>query len=259
MNYGLQISASGAMTAFARQDILSNNLANLETTGFKPSTVFTQQREAVRQEDDLPLLDSNAMLERLGADALLAPVRTVFSQGPLEETGNPLDLAVQGEGFFAVQQSGPDGDAVRFTRDGRLTINDDTGELIMATTGLPVLDTASQPIRITGDGPVAIDAEGTIRQNGAPVARLGLFDVADRNQLNKLGANLFDLRGATPERVDFGTGRVRSGFLEGSSVNELGAIMQITAAGRAVSTNIEMVSYHDQMLSSAIGRFARSA
>src|SRR5262249_40596405 len=81
LEYGYNLAASGMLTAMFRQDVASNNLANLETTAFKPDRAFTIPRAAARIEDKLFNLPSNKLLERLGAGVLLAPTRTTFEQG----------------------------------------------------------------------------------------------------------------------------------------------------------------------------------
>ena len=146
MNYAACISASGAIAALNRQDVLSNNLANVGTVGFKPDIPLARQRAAERREDGRFELPANEMLERLKSGVMIVPNAVDFTQGTLESTGNPLDLAIQGEGFFAVRESTPSGEAVRLTRDGRFTQNSDG--VLVTTTGLPVLDDSDRPISI---------------------------------------------------------------------------------------------------------------
>ena len=122
MNYGSQLSLSGVLTALHRQDVATNNLANLNTVGFKPEIAMTRQRDVVRAEDGQWALPSDAMIERLGAGVQLAPTLTNFTQGTVAPTGNDLDVAIEGSGFLVVRDA-TDGaaDRIRLTRDGRLT------------------------------------------------------------------------------------------------------------------------------------------
>lgn len=103
MNYGLQISASGVLTSMYRQDVLANNLANMSTVGYKPDVPTTMLRDPARIEDDLGFMPSNDLIERLGAGVLSAPNRVSFAQGALETTNRPMDLAIEGDGFFVVR------------------------------------------------------------------------------------------------------------------------------------------------------------
>jgi len=255
MNYAMQISASGALTAMYRQDVLTNNLANVNTVGFKPYTPVARQRDHVRGEDDLWHLPSNDLLEALGAGTHLAPNRISFRQGPIERTGNPLDVAVHGDGFLTVGDMENNTPVVRLTRDGRLTLNA-SGELVMAASGHPVLDDAGNPIRLDpGAGPIAIDARGGVTQNANPVARLGFADVGDRQRLTKLGDSLFAIEGNQALRQ--ASGRIEQHAVEGSAVNEIDAIMGVTNAASAAQRNLEMIQRFDQLMDRAINGLGR--
>ena len=117
MNYGLQIAASGVLVQMHRTDVLANNLANIDTVGFKPDWAGALARDPARREDGLLGLPSDALVERLGAGVLAAPTMTSFAQGPIRQTGRDLDAAIRGTGFFVVGgESGPA--SLRLTRDG---------------------------------------------------------------------------------------------------------------------------------------------
>lgn len=257
MNYGIHISASGALTAMYRQDVFANNLANLDTIGFKPDVPAAMQRDPARVEDSLPFMPSDRLLERLGAGALSAPNRISFSQASLESTGQPFDLALQGDGFFVVRADGQSGaDRLRLTRDGRFT-RDPSGRLVMATTGLPVLDTQNNPVLVPDGAAVRVDADGAVRQGDRLVARLRVVDVPGRDALVKEGHSLFRapasvMDGATPSRA-----LVRQGFLEGSGVDAFRAMMQVTGAGREVDGNMSLIAQHDRMMERAINTLGR--
>lgn len=255
MNYGLYISASGALTNMARQDVYSNNLANVTTAGFKPDVFSIQTRQAVRQEDNLGYLDSNAMLERLGGGVLPMPTRIDLTPAALERTGNTLDIAIDGDGFFAVRAGTAD-DPVRLTRDGRLTLNSQS-ILVRATDGAPILDANDAEIRLDPTAPPTIDTDGTIRQNGAEVARLGVWTVPDANSMIRQGQGLF----TTPEPLDdariHADGVVRQQHLEMSGVNPIQALMQVTSASRAAQSSFRMISYFDNTMSMAISQLGR--
>ncbi len=259
MNYGLQISASGALTALYRQDVLANNLANINTPGFKPDVPAVRARPCVREEDGLSYLPSNKLLERLGGGVQLAPSEIQFDQGPLEDTSNPLDIAIQGDGFFVVRaQTTGSADRLRLTRDGRFTL-DSSGRLVMASTGMPVLDTQNRPIEIKGTGKITIGADGQIRQGGAEVARLNLVDMPDRKGLHKAGNSLFVAPAAAMGNLKPATGTMVQGSREQSAVDEIRAMMDVQEAGRAASANLNMISYQDRMTERAIAQLGRMA
>lgn len=245
------------MTALYRQDVLANNLANMDTPGYKPDIPSTRPRAAVREEDGLPFLPSNKLLERLGAGALLNPNLVNHSSGGIKDTGNPLDVAIQGNGYFSVRESaGTTGDRVKLTRDGRFLRNS-AGDLVQAASGLPVLDTQGRTIRLKGEGQLRIDADGTIRQGGASIARLSVVDVADAAQLAKQGHALFGAPATQLENAKQSGATLKQGAYEDSGVDEVKTIMQITNTGREVDANISMIQQHDRMLDRAINMLGR--
>jgi flagellar basal body rod protein FlgG len=256
MSYGLQISASGVMTAMYRQDVFANNLANMDTVGFKPDVPTSRPRDAVRQEDGLMHLPSNALLERLGAGALLNPNRVSFSQGAVKPTGNPLDVAIEGEGFFVVRQiADTSGDAKRLTRDGRFTRNAE-GQLVMAAGGLPVMDRGGNPITL-GPGAVTIDGDGSVRQNNEIVAQLDVVELSDPSRLRKEGHSLFVGSSEVMASLKPATGSLRAGALEDSGADEVRALMQMTSASREIDANVALIQQHDRMLDRAINVLGR--
>lgn len=255
MNYGIQISASGALTSIHQQDAMSGNLANLGTAGFKPIFAGTQFRQAVRQEDGLFNLDSNEMLERLGAGVLSAPNRINFAQGAIELTDAPLDVAIDGSGFFLVDHDGEQA----LSRDGRLTINQ-SGTLVQSATGRAVLSSSNTPIQIDPQqGEIVIHGDGLITQQDQIVGQLALADVPDRSILKKHGEGLFVSHYDTPLTIQDGTGAFKQGAIESSGVNEIDAIMKIQSASRSAQSNIGMIDMQNQMMDRTINTFGRIA
>jgi len=258
MNYGTQISVSGILTALHRQDVATNNLANINTVGFKPQLAMTRQRDPVRIEDGVSGIPSDAMIERLGAGVHLMPSMTTFGQGTLRTTGNDLDIAIEGDGFLLVRDaSDGSSDRVRLSRDGRLARSAD-GLLVQASSGLPVLDRSNREIEI-GQGPVEIDEDGVITQGGARVAVLGLVDVENRRELKREGEGLYAAGASDLNSRTQATGRIRQRALESSAVDEIDALMDVTSAARDVSANLGMVQYQDRLLDRAINTLGRVA
>lgn len=254
MNYGLHISASGLSAQIARQNVLSNNLANVHTTAFKPDVFALRSRPAARHEDGLGLLPSNALLERLSAGVMPVPTRINLAQGPLERTGNPLDLGIEGPGFFVVR-AGPGDDGLRLTRDGRFTLSPD-GRLVRSADGLAVLDTSGQPIRVDPSRPVSIGEAGEIRQNGAIVARITLVSVNDPSRLSKAGGGLF--RAPVNEALSPAAGRIVPEFVEASATNAIDAMVAVTSASRAVAENASIITRINEMMGHAVNTLGRA-
>ncbi len=255
MNYGMQISASGALTAMYRQDVLANNLANVNTSGFKPDIPHARQRDAVRQEDGLSFMPSNDLLERLGGGVQLSPTQTKFEQGPIEMTGNPLDLAIKGDGFFVVRaQTSGSTDRMRLTRDGRMTLNS-SGRLVLASSGMPVMDVQNRPIDLTGSGKITISSDGKISQGGVEVAQINMIDVPDRTALHKVGDNLFQATADAMASATHAKGTMLQGAKEGSAVDPIRAMLDMQEAARASTANLNMITYQDRMNDRAISQF----
>ena len=262
MNYGMQISASGAQTSMYRLEVAANNLANLNTPGFKPDMAAVRQRDTARVEDGLFGMDSNRLLEMLGAGVQAAPNRVKFGQAQLRSTGNPFDLAIRGDGFFQVatgRGNGANDSGVRLTRDGSFTRAGD-GRLVTAADGLSVLDTGGNPIIIPDDARVNITEDGVVSTRRGIIARLGIVDVANRDTLTKEGNALFRMDMRRPDGQPFAsTGRVSQGHLEDAMVNEISALMSVTSASKSVESNMGMIASHDRMMEMAISRLGRSS
>lgn len=259
MNAGLYISASAAIANMYRQDVLAGNLANVDTVGYRPDFPLLRQRDTARIEDGLGALPSNALLERLGAGVMAMPSTISFSQGDLKATGNPLDVAIEGDGFLLVGDTSEDGrPEIRLTRDGRLTL-DESGRLVLAASGHPVLSVGGAPIMLDPARDVAILPDGVIAQDGRPVAQLDLADVHPRVSLRKIGGGLLAAPPQVIERRQPAIGRLHAGYVEGSGVNEIAAMMQITGASNAVSGNAAMIQHHDRLMDGAINRLGRIA
>lgn len=259
MNYGMMISASGALTSWHRQQVLTNNLANINTAGFKPDIASVRQRDVARVEDGLMSMPSNALLERLGAGVMLMPSATSMVQGALQETGRPFDLALEGNGFFVVAQRGQNGqEQLRFTRDGQMTRNSE-GRLIHAATGHEVMDENDRAIDVPGQGEFFVDDQGWISAGEIRIAKIQIAELADPSQLKKLGANLFGAEPMVMEGRRPGNATIKQNFIEESAVNEIAAMMAVTGASKDMSANIGMITYHDKMMDRAINSLGRVA
>jgi flagellar basal-body rod protein FlgF len=256
VNYSMQLSASGVLSSLYRMDVLANNLANSTTTAFKPDLPMLRQRDTAKVEDGLGLVASNELLERLGGGVMPVANEISWEQGTLQSTGNPFDLAIEGDGVFVLRERSELGtDRLRLTRDGRFT-RDPRGWLVSVTKGMPVLDVANRPITIPGEGPIQVDADGTIRQNGVEFARIQLAQV-DKAGMSKLGHGMFQ---ATSEALSGrrpATGVIRQATLEGSGVDAISTMMALTEAGRAAESNFGLIQNADRIMDRAINGLGR--
>ncbi|MFA9478998.1 flagellar hook-basal body protein [Phycisphaerales bacterium AB-hyl4] len=259
MNYGLYLSASGVLTNMYRQDVFANNLANAQTAAFKPDMPSIRQRDPQAVENQFGGDVSQRLLEKLGGGTLVGPQRIDFSPAKLQQTGNPLDVALTERGqFFAVEVQNPRTGAVenQLTRDGRFTRNGHS-ELVTAT-GHRVLDVNDQPIVVPGEAMVEIDTEGRVLQAGGEIARIQVAQVDDTDQLVKRGGNRFVFKDADARQLAANPA-LQSGFIEASGVDPIKALMQMIAATKAVSGNGEMIRYHDMLMDKAVNTLGRVA
>ncbi|MFI5377897.1 MAG: flagellar basal-body rod protein FlgF [Tepidisphaerales bacterium] len=244
MIYGLYASASGVRASSHRLDVISNNLANSETTGFKRDLAIFQERRTAAAGDGLnPAQHSNPELEKLGGGMLVGQTSVDFSQGDLESTAKPLDFALQGRGFFAVR----DGATTALTRDGRFATSKD-GYLVTATTGHRVLDTKGQPILLKKDVPITIGGDGSISQGHDVMGKVGVFDVPDPRELTKSGQGL--LQGPDlGRRLKAGDATIVNGALEQSNADPMRELASLMDASRTLEANANLIRYQDQTLS----------
>jgi flagellar basal body rod protein FlgG len=241
MLYGLYLSASGMISSAYKQDVVANNLANSETVGFKRDVASFKERLTEAQQRRLPGR-SNAMLEMLGGGILARPTLVDSRQGEVEPTGNALDVAIEGEGFFAVKNAAGES---RLTRNGQFAVNK-SGHLVLANgEGQSVVDPAGQPIRLLPNIPVVIAQDGTVTQSGQATGRIGVFDVADRAKLAKKGGGLI---AHADQPLVAGKGQLRSEFIERANVDPATELADLMEAQRQLEANANMIRYQDQTL-----------
>lgn len=236
MDRGLAIAASGMLAELARQDQIANELANASTPGYKPA------RSAQASFGALLVANSatGQAIGTLDAGVSIAATTTSLAQGPLAQTGQPLDLALSGDGFFAVQT--PDG--VRYTRDGQLT-TDGQGRLTTAA-GLPVLDPSGRPLVVGADpAAVTVAADGAVSVAGKAVGTIAVVSLADPT---RQGATLFaGTAGARPQ----GT-QVVQGSLEGSNVDAAQAMIEMIVSLRSFEASQKVINAIDETLGRGI-------
>lgn len=226
MDNTLYVGLSNQLLLERELDIAANNLANVNTTGFKVEQLMATPDPAT---PPTPPGGAPAMILFVADNG----VARDFSQGPLQQTDAPLDLAIMGQGFFQVQTA----NGTRYTRDGRFA-KDNQGRLVTQG-GDPVLDASSAPISLNPQGGTPmIGGDGTITQtvpgqpNAQVVGRLGVVSFADLSKLSKEGdGDYSEASGQTAQPV---TGQVlRQGMLEGSNVQPIIQVTDLIRISRA--------------------------
>lgn len=256
MNYGLYLSASGVLTNMYRQDVFANNLANVQTVGFKPDFPAIRQRDPEAVENGLGFELRRPVLDELTGGSLAARQRISFAPGLIQNTSSPLDAALTGRNAFFVARSAQGDDSLFFTRDGRFTRNEE-GYLVLASSGHQVLDANDQPIRIDQPGPLQIEPSGKVSVAGQAVAQLQITGVDNLDRLVKQGQNLFRATGGDDARTDPDSRQLHVGAIETSGVDPIRALVQMIDASRSVGSHGEMIRYHDMVLDRAVNVLGR--
>ncbi|HEY4199861.1 MAG TPA: flagellar basal-body rod protein FlgF [Devosiaceae bacterium] len=233
------ISLSRQIGLQRQMDIVANNLANMNTTGFKSEDLlFKEYQMPVARDRDFSFSD-----QKLSYTEDWGTVRDM-SAGAIEQTGNPLDVAAEGPGFFAVQtQQGE-----RYTKGGSFQL-DPTGTLVDLD-GNPVL-TESGPVKFdVADSDINIAADGTISTSDGPRGRLKMVEFADPQTLEHQGDNLFSGTGGTPAAKT----HVLQGSIEKSNVSGVTEMSQMVRVTRAYETLANLMEQQNDLRRSAIQR-----
>jgi len=248
MNYGLYLSAMGVLANSQRQDVIANNLANAETVGFKKDlALFKEQRTEAQLRGRAH--QSNDLLEPLGGGLVPSGTTLDLSQGPIENTSNPLDVAIVGDGYFAVRN----GENLMLTRAGRFQV--DRNGVLATDAGHPVLSEKMTSITIS-PGAVNIGKDGIITQNGQTVGRLGVFSVSDPKLLAKRGANLMSYPDIE-RSLKASDAQLRNEALEQANCEPTTELAALMDAQRQLEANANMIRYQDQMLSRLVNDVAK--
>ena len=224
------------LTELVRQDALASDLANASTPGYKPEVSSQASFGDVLNSSS----GSSQPLDAVGYGAHIAQTRVDLTQGPLQSTGQPLDVALDGPGFLSVQT--PQG--TRYTRDGQRAV-DAQGHLVTAT-GDAVLDPQGKPISIGSHAAdLTIAGGGDITAGGKPLGTLGIVSLAG---VSKIGDNLFTgTVGSKP-----GGTTVTQGSLEGSGVNPSSVMLDMIVSLRAYEASQRAIHSIDETLSRGI-------
>jgi flagellar basal-body rod protein FlgF len=247
--YGLYQSAAGMLVNQYRQDVTANNLANVDTVGFKRDIPSFSERLVESQMNRSA--SRNPVLDGQTGGVWSAPTYTDWQTGPADVTGNNLDAAITGRGFFAVQAEG----GVRYTRDGQFTINSQ-GQLVTTQDGLPVLNQQGSPITLGDDAKtVSLTPDGKVMVNGQPVADLQVAGFDDLSGLHKVGRNLV-ASDAQPRMLQ---PNLRVKTVEKSNVDAMTEMASMIEASRAYQINAQMVTIQDSTLTRLLSEVARPA
>ena len=252
MDPSLRTAATGMRAQQLRTEVIANNLANVNTTGFKRSRAHFEDLlyQTVQGSTTVgsPEAGTTPAIQ-VGRGTHLASVQRLHSQGPLEQTGRSLDLAIEGEGFFQIQLPGG---GVGFTRDGSFTISD-TGTVVTQE-GYSVVPGIKVPLDA---GALTISRTGivTVETGNGEVSELGRLELArfaNPSGLLSMGENIYTETPASGEAIvgfpsEDGIGRLLQGSLEASNVEIVQEMVDMIAAMRAYEINSKSIQNSESM------------
>ena len=244
MDNTLYIGLSRQMVLKREMDIVANNIANADTTGFKFESLMTKENPG----PPAFTLGGPRPIKFVSA----AGVARDFAQGGLRRTEAPLDLAIEGKGFFKVNTKAGE----RYTRDGRFR-TDDTGRLTTQG-GDVVADEGGGEITIDPAkvGEVTISADGVVSQGAERIGKVGVFDFASYSALEKSGDNLYQ-NASNQQAAPATEAKLRQGMLEGSNVNPISQITRMIEVSRAYEQITQMISAEADLSRNSVARLGR--
>ncbi|MFN7906311.1 MAG: flagellar basal-body rod protein FlgF [Pseudobdellovibrionaceae bacterium] len=253
---GIYTALSGAMAQSQKLDTISNNIANSNTPSFKRDDVVFQEYLTANEKEQqfmaVPKVPGtlDSFYHMQGGDKSFVDTKgtyTDFSQGSLKQTGNALDVAIDGKGFFEIAT--PQG--VKLTRSGNFTL-DGNGQLVTKD-GYPVLaagagDPAERVIKLTSVGSIAIGDDGRISQGENQIAQLSMVNVKNVDALVKTGQSLYGFKSNMNAEVEnIARPSMKQGFLEMSNVNIVKEMTDMISAHRVFESTQKAINAYDGM------------
>ncbi len=248
---GLYTAYTGMMNQQARLDVITNNLANASTVGYKKegstSRAFDSMYTQKIKDGSEAYIDRTIGKESLGVK--IGETYTDYTQGSFKVTGNTLDLGLEGTGFFNIEFTSKTGNtSTKYTRDGSFSINKEG--MLVTEDGDYLLGEGGGHIQIPDDAEVVIDELGNIYADGELVDTIKITDFEDYNYLEKFGENLYNaLDGATEKNADF---KVRQGYLEMSNINVISEMVEMITISRAYESNQKVIQTIDTSLEKSV-------
>ena len=244
MDNAMYVALSRQMTLRRELDIVANNIANVDTTGFKVEGTMVKTDPATGAR----MVDGPPSLKFVIDDG----VTRDFSQGAMRQTDGPLDLAIDGQGFFKIQTAAGE----RYTRDGRFTLSPDgklttqAGDAVQGESGEIVVNPAL--------GPVSIAVDGTVSQGANKIGKLAVVTFDDLSGLSKTGDNQFrNASNLQPQPTT--AARVRQGMLEGSNVNSILQVTRLIEISRAYESMARTIENSAELSRRSVERLGRIA
>jgi len=246
---GLYTAISGLITQEAKMDVITNNMSNVNTVGFKGDELKIKKFEDVLLQSYDRINGKQTQKTTIGSISLgsrIDETTTSFEQGAMQDTGKKTDFALDGSGFFTVLKDNGTSTQKYYTRDGHFNVNS-KGNLVTYT-GDSVLDSSGNTINV-GSNKFSSDENGNITiVNSGNSVKLGVVDFNTTKNLIKVGDNLY----TTSEVSKASNAVVRQNSLEKSNVNVIGQMVEMMNTMRTFETNQKIVQALDQTLGKAV-------
>ena len=252
---GLYTAYTGMINEQKRLDVISNNLANADTVGYKTERVASQAFDDVLtiKIRDNSVGYTNQAIGTMSLGVKIGEVYTAYDQGSFVETGNTFDLAMDGAGFFTMRCPTSSGDSVtRYTRNGCFKMTQDG--YVVDVNGNHLQGSAGD-IQVPVDATISIDKTGGVYANGEYVDTVLLTDFEDYDYIEKYGDNLYQVvDGATVKNA---TGLINQGYTEQSNVNVVSEMVDMITVTRAYEAGQKVMQTVDTMLESSCNSIGR--
>lgn len=259
---GLFTAYTGMVEEQRRLDVISNNLANAATNGFKKEGITSQSfsDELAIKIKDTSAYNLNRKIGLMNLGVKVGETYTDYSQGSYDETGNETDLALAGDGFFAISFTDKQGNtSVKYTRDGAFTLNAQgylvtkDGDYVLNANGAMNSDPGQANfIQLDPNQTFAVNELGQIYQNGALVGEIGVVSIADTNFLEHYGENMYQL--VEGGQVVASDALVNQGFIEMSNVNVVNEMVDMITIARAYQAGQKVINAVDETLDKAVNQ-----
>lgn len=260
---GLYTAYTGMINEQKRMDVMTNNLANSATTGYKKEALVAQafdERLAIKIKDTSHWANRPEGIGYISLGTKVGETYTNWDQGAFQITDKDSDVALGGRGFFAIAFTNKAGEtSVKYTRDGAFTVDSEgylrtsDGDYVLNSDGALNSDPSdTNYVQIDPNLKYAIAKDGTITQNNEEVDTIGVVDVEDYDYINKYGENLYDL-------IDGGTiieseAIVQQGMLEASNVNVVDEMVSMITIARAYEAGQKMIQAEDATLEKTVNQ-----
>lgn len=254
---GLYTAWTGMANEQKRLDVISNNLANSATVGYKKEGVTSQsfdEQLTIKIKDKSEPLTGERIIGSMSLGVKVGEVYTDYSGGSLRETENTFDLAIDGNGFFQVAVTDREGQThLRYTRAGGFHMTSD-GYVVNAE-GNHLQGESGDVLVPTDAGELLVDIDGSIYADGEYVDKISLFDFEEYDYLKKYGDVMYEpVDGAVQKDA---TGLIRQGYTEQSNVNVVSEMVNMIAITRAYEANQKVIQTMDQTLDDAANSIGR--